>query len=42
MLVASILSGNLIHLGYLWAIWDREKRTWHDHLAGTWVVKDRE
>lgn len=27
-------------LGYLWAAWDREHRTWHDHLAGTWVVID--
>lgn len=41
MLVAALLSGQLLDLGYLWAIWDREKRTWHDHLAGTWVVKDR-
>jgi uncharacterized RDD family membrane protein YckC len=40
MLVASFLSGNLLNLGYLWAIWDREHRTWHDHLAGTWVVKE--
>ena len=40
MLVASFLSGNLFNLGYLWAIWDREHRTWHDHLAGTWVVRD--
>ncbi|RJQ07978.1 MAG: zinc-ribbon domain-containing protein [Dehalococcoidia bacterium] len=39
MLVASFLSGNLFNLGYLWAIWDREHRTWHDHLAGTWVVR---
>lgn len=41
MLVAYVLSGNLMNLGYLWAIWDHEKRTWHDHLAGTWVVRDR-
>ncbi|TAJ20468.1 MAG: zinc-ribbon domain-containing protein [Dehalococcoidia bacterium] len=40
LLVAAILSNQILYLGYLWAIWDREKRTWHDHLAGTWVVKD--
>lgn len=40
LLVATFLSNQLFNLGYLWAIWDREKRTWHDHLAGTWVVKD--
>lgn len=37
---ASILSFLALGLGYFWAIWDRENRTWHDHLAGTWVVKD--
>ncbi len=26
-------------LGYLWIIWDREKRGWHDYIAGTWVVR---
>ncbi len=28
-------------LGYLWAIFDREKQTWHDKLAGTVVVDER-
>ena len=37
---ASILSGLALGLGFFWAIWDREHRTWHDHLAGTWVVRD--
>lgn len=40
VLVASFLSGQVLWLGYLWAIWDRDKRTWHDYLAGTWVVRD--
>ena len=26
-------------LGYLWAIWDREKQTWHDKAANTIVVR---
>ncbi len=25
-------------LGYLWALWDREGRAWHDHLARSWVL----
>jgi uncharacterized RDD family membrane protein YckC len=27
-----------IFLGYLWMLWDREKQTWHDKVAGTVVV----
>ena len=26
-------------LGYLWMLWDPEKQTWHDKLAGTVVVR---
>ncbi|MCA9753810.1 MAG: RDD family protein [Gemmatimonadetes bacterium] len=26
-------------LGFLWMIWDGEKRTWHDMMAGTRVVR---
>lgn len=37
-LVKDILSPILL-LGYLWAIWDSRKQTWHDKLAGTIVVK---
>jgi uncharacterized RDD family membrane protein YckC len=40
-MVASILSGIPFGLGYLWAAWHPEKRTWHDSLAGTWVIKPR-
>jgi uncharacterized RDD family membrane protein YckC len=32
-----ILSGICI-LGYLWMLWDKEKQTWHDKIAGTVVV----
>jgi uncharacterized RDD family membrane protein YckC len=28
-------------LGFLWVIWSREKRAWHDYLARTWVVIDQ-
>ena len=27
-------------LGFLWVLWSREKRAWHDYLAGTWVIRD--
>jgi uncharacterized RDD family membrane protein YckC len=30
-----IVSGIPIGLGFLWAAWDPEKRTWHDMVAGT-------
>jgi uncharacterized RDD family membrane protein YckC len=33
-----LLSGFLF-LGYLWMLWDAEKRCWHDVLAGTRVVR---
>lgn len=26
-------------LDYLWALWDKDKQTWHDKMAGSWVVK---
>lgn len=32
-----ILSGLLL-LGYLWALWDPEKQTWHDKIAKSVVV----
>ncbi len=28
-------------LGYLWALFDAEKQTWHDKMAGTLVVEER-
>ncbi len=36
---ASLLSGIVLGLGYLWMIWDSKKQTWHDHIAKTVVVK---
>jgi uncharacterized RDD family membrane protein YckC len=27
-----------ILLGYFWMLWDKEKQTWHDKIAGTVVV----
>ena len=39
--VGKILSGLVICLGYIWVAFDREKRGWHDHIAGTYVVSAR-
>ena len=38
---ASLLSGLALGFGYLAAAWHPEKRTWHDRMAGTWVVDVR-
>ncbi|MBK1734804.1 hypothetical protein CKO15_05770 [Halorhodospira abdelmalekii] len=35
----AILSWLLLGGGFLWALFDRDKRTLHDRLAGTWVLK---
>jgi len=37
----AIVSGLVIGLGYLWAAWDVEKRTWHDMVADTRVYRTR-
>ena len=39
--VGKILSGLPICMGYIWVAFDREKRGWHDHIAGTYVVSAR-
>jgi uncharacterized RDD family membrane protein YckC len=31
-----------LFIGYVWALFDGERRAWHDHLARTWVVRARE
>lgn len=36
-LAVSVLPGGL---GWLWALFDREHRALHDHLAGTYVIVD--
>lgn len=35
--VSSFLGG-----GFLWILWSREKRGWHDLLAHTWVIHEKE
>jgi uncharacterized RDD family membrane protein YckC len=36
--LGSILSAIPLFLGYFWMLWDREKQTWHDKIAGSVVV----
>lgn len=35
---AKLLSGMPCYLGYLWALWDEQNRTWHDLIVSTRVV----
>jgi uncharacterized RDD family membrane protein YckC len=37
--IAGVLLAPLL-LGFLWVLWSREKRAWHDYLARTWVIVD--
>ena len=41
-LLALIPSVGPAALGWLWAIFDREHRALHDHLAGTYVILDEQ
>jgi uncharacterized RDD family membrane protein YckC len=36
--LGKLVSGIALFVGYLWAIWDQEHQTWHDKIAGTYVV----
>lgn len=36
--IGRLVSGIPCLLGYLWMLWDGEKQTWHDKIAGTVVV----
>lgn len=38
-IVGKFVSAIAIGLGYLWVGWDRQKRGWHDHIAGTYVIR---
>ena len=35
----SFISGIACLLGYLWMLWDPNNQTWHDKMAGSYVVK---
>jgi uncharacterized RDD family membrane protein YckC len=34
------LSAIVFFLGYIWVLFDEDRRAWHDDLAGTWVIYD--
>jgi uncharacterized RDD family membrane protein YckC len=38
--VAMMLSLGIAGLGFLWCLFDRERRALHDHLSGTYVILD--
>jgi len=38
--IGRMISGSFGGLGYLWALWDENKQTWHDKIANTYVIKD--
>jgi uncharacterized RDD family membrane protein YckC len=37
--LASVFSALVLFVGFFWAGWSRQKRSWHDFIAGTIVVK---
>jgi len=37
--VGKFLSSFALLLGFLWMLWDKNKQTWHDKIAGTVVIK---
>ncbi len=39
--VFGYMISQIFMLGYLWAVFDREKQAWHDKMAGTVVVDER-
>ncbi|MGI8795721.1 MAG: RDD family protein [Acidimicrobiia bacterium] len=36
--LVGLASGLACLIGYFWMLWDPEKQTWHDKVAGTYVV----
>jgi uncharacterized RDD family membrane protein YckC len=37
--VGRIVSSIPLGLGYFWMLWDKDKQTWHDKMASTYVVE---
>lgn len=40
--IVAIGSSLVCYVGYLWMLWDPEKQTWQDKVAGTYVVPTSE
>ena len=41
-LIGKTIAAAPVFLGLLWALWDQEKRGWHDRIGGTRVVRNRQ
>jgi uncharacterized RDD family membrane protein YckC len=37
--VGRLVSAIPLLLGYFWMLWDKDKQTWHDKMASTYVVE---
>ncbi len=37
--IGKFLSGLIFGLGFFWMLWDTQKQTWHDKIAGTVVIR---
>ena len=38
-ILGKTISAIVLYIGFLWIIWDKQKRGWHDKIANTYVVK---
>lgn len=36
--LGKLISGLVFYLGYVWALFDKDRQTWHDKIAKTYVV----
>ena len=39
--VGKFISSLVFGLGFFWMIWDKDKQTWHDKIAGTVVIRTK-
>ena len=37
--ISKLFSALPLYLGFLWCIWSKQKRCWHDSLSGSYVVR---
>jgi len=39
--IGKLLSSLILNLGFAWVIWDKNKQSWHDKLAKTYVISEK-
>ena len=39
-IIGKVISSLFFGLGFYWAIWDKDRQTWHDKIAGTYVLEN--